>query len=136
MVIKGLETQEQKDVRLSDEALNKAKFEATSKVNPYRESLLAKGFLYSELHIQCDLGSQNNLTGMVMKSSSRPYPVKWRTYENEVIEIADAEELDTLSDLMMDFVEQVFMSSWIVKDTIKHSVSVEEIETLISDYLV
>jgi hypothetical protein len=71
-----------------------------------------------------------------MKSSSRPYPVKWRTYENEVIEIADAEELDTLSDLMMDFVEQVFMSSWIVKDTIKHSVSVEEIETLISDYLV
>lgn len=136
MIIPGKFTKEMKETHDLEEALKEAKEDALSKVNPHRDSLLAVGFNYGEnTTIQCDNGSQNNLTGMVIKADFLTFPLYWRTYENNIIEIADKEALNTLSNAMMGFVQQVFNASWSVKDNIANAYDVPTVERFISEYL-
>ncbi len=135
MVIEPLENQEQKDTRLFNEALDKAKNEAIAKINPHREDLLNKDFPFLDKMIQSNEVSKINLMGYLSNVEHITFPLAWRVADDTTLSISNVEQLKEMSLLMLGFIQTVMTSSWEAKDNIKSSTTIELIDTIISEYL-
>lgn len=113
----------------------KDNFLKNNDINLTRNNRLSKGFDYNGVHIQCDSGSQGNLTGYILMKDLISYPISWRTYENTIIEIQDESELISISQQMMSYIQSVYSESWSLKDSITAAETESKIESLYEAYI-
>jgi len=99
--------------------------------------ILKAGFPYDGVTIQADPIAQQNANGYLTALQSGvpvPFPIEWRTKENTSYFIPDLDAFRLFAAAMLSFVQQVFHSTWSVKDAIRSATTPAEITTLYNAY--
>ena len=103
-------------------------------INKERENRLNAGIEYNSKFISLDSGVQRSLF-RAMNKKVKTFPVKIRTIENEFVNFAVQEGLETFFDLHSNAVDLVWSESFTVKDLIKTASTITEVETAFNDYM-
>jgi hypothetical protein len=95
------------------------------------------GFIFDTHRIQADPVAQQNATGFMTAVAAGvpvPFPILWRTLDNENYFIPDLATFQLFAGTMLAFVQGAFHAAWAAKDSMRTVDTVDEMEAILETF--